>query len=111
MAGLKFEDLKDSFGNGNSYLTSVALNRQLQIIRLREIPLESKKTNNEVREKTGRSVTFVCEHCSEPVHYEFLTPIAVRCDHCDSVFDARLQLIKKIGTREGKEDEGDSRKT
>ncbi|MGI0080747.1 MAG: hypothetical protein ACRECH_14140 [Nitrososphaerales archaeon] len=45
-------------------------------------------------EKERKGTTFICEHCHEPVYYEFLTPIAVRCDHCDSIFDARLQIAK-----------------
>ncbi len=36
-----------------------------------------------------------CEHCKEPFVVELVAPIAVRCSHCDAVFDARLQLEKK----------------
>ena len=45
-------------------------------------------------ESSKKGITFVCEHCEKPVYYEFLTPIAVRCNHCDSIFDARLQIVK-----------------
>ncbi len=36
-----------------------------------------------------------CDHCKESFSFEIDTPIAVRCRHCNSVFDARLQLAKK----------------
>ncbi|MGI0092227.1 MAG: hypothetical protein ACREBS_11020 [Nitrososphaerales archaeon] len=35
-----------------------------------------------------------CEHCGKQFIYEFKTPIAAKCIHCDSVFDGRLQIFK-----------------
>jgi Zn finger protein HypA/HybF involved in hydrogenase expression len=58
-------------------------------------------------EQDSKKITFTCEHCNEPVEYEFLTPIAVRCDHCDSVFDARLQLVKQSREKHGHDSSGD----
>ncbi|GEM_PF-5815701 len=53
-------------------------------------------------EQDSRGVTFVCEHCDKSFHYEFQTPIAVRCSHCDAIFDARLQIVK-LKDKQGRE--------
>ncbi len=37
-----------------------------------------------------------CEHCGETFVYELQVPMAVRCTECDSVFDARLSIVKKF---------------
>ncbi|MHB8566155.1 MAG: hypothetical protein ACYC7D_03935 [Nitrososphaerales archaeon] len=55
------------------------------------------------QDSTG--VNFVCEHCEKSFHYEFQTPIAVRCSHCDSIFDARLQIAKLKDKEQGKKPE------
>jgi Zn finger protein HypA/HybF involved in hydrogenase expression len=44
---------------------------------------------------TAQGIVLKCEHCGEVFVYELRVPIAVRCTKCESVFDARLSIIKK----------------
>ena len=56
---------------------------------------------------TAQGIVLKCEHCGEIFLYELQVPMAVRCDKCDSVFDARISIIRKY-EKEWKELTGSS---
>ena len=53
------------------------------------------KFERKMEEGHRHEIRVDCEHCKEPFVVELVAPIAVRCSHCDAVFDARLQLERK----------------
>lgn len=48
------------------------------------------------REQKVEGIPLECDHCGEVFVYELVAPMAVRCTECDSVFDARISIVKKF---------------
>ncbi|MEM2041762.1 MAG: hypothetical protein QW410_00205 [Nitrososphaerota archaeon] len=43
-----------------------------------------------------KGIILTCEHCGKEFVWELNAPMAVRCTECNSVFDARMQLVRGL---------------
>ena len=55
-----------------------------------------KRTHTHHLEPVEGGIPLECEHCGKNFVYELQVPMAVRCTECDSVFDARLSIVKQF---------------
>ncbi len=50
-----------------------------------------------ISEKDNRQgIALACDSCGKEFIYEPVSPIAVTCTHCETTFDARLQIVKGL---------------